>query len=159
MKKYSGAVKLLEYKNNKAVIEIPESDNLVFAYFYNAYKTKDTDELTMELKLPFKKRSTGYKSQNHHFWGHCQQIAKETGNDVKHVEEFIKTKAISMGYPMLLNAKGIVQKDLNGNVRGISEGDASSQESNILIEAAHMCAAEDCEPAIRLIELDDSFYN
>lgn len=87
-------------------------------------------------------RSVGYRSQNHHVNGHCQQIAEETGNDFNDVKMHCKHAAVSMGYPILYNKKGNPMHDLSGKVRGISESNASKEECAILIEAAHKLAAE-----------------
>ena len=46
-----------------------------------------------------KRRSTGPLSQNHHFNGHCAQVARETGNDFEDVKLGIKARAIKRGFP------------------------------------------------------------
>ena len=97
---------------------------------------------TVTIELPKRPRSTGYKSQNHHFNGDCQTIATETGNSFADVKKYVKQKAIDRGYPMLLDDSGNVKLDLFGNVQGISESDASVEECSLLIETAHQVAAE-----------------
>lgn len=49
--------------------------------------------IKLEMSPPYKPRSTGKESQNAHIWGHIQQIAQETGNDVQDIEDYIKQKA------------------------------------------------------------------
>jgi len=81
-------------------------------------------------------RSTGEKSQGNHFNGHIQAICKDTGNDFDDVKKYVKHKAVSRGYPMLKNP------DMFGNIRGISEADASVEECGLLIEQVHQLASE-----------------
>ena len=38
--------------------------------------------MKLEMSPPYKPRSTEVGGQNRHIWGHLQQIAQETGNDV-----------------------------------------------------------------------------
>ena len=88
-----------------------------------------------------KKRSTGYKSQNHHLNGHIQQIAMCTGQPFDDIKKYIKQQAISRGYPMLMRF-GQPVLDLWGNVQGISESDSTSEQCGLLIEEAHQLASE-----------------
>ena len=88
-----------------------------------------------------KLRSTGDKSQSHALNGFIQQICQETGNDFYDVKEYIKSKAVSRGYPMLMkNSKVVVNP--YGEPKGISEADSSIEECSLLIEQAHMLASE-----------------
>ena len=95
---------------------------------------KKGDVYDVEISLPRKIRSTGTNSQNAHFNGHCQQIAIETGNDFDDVKLGIKFRACDMGYPCKMTKSGdrIPQ----------SESKSSTTECAILIEAAHVVAAE-----------------
>jgi hypothetical protein len=112
------------------------------ADIWEASKTKSNEFVTVTIELPKRPRSTGYKSQNHHFNGDCQTIATETGNSFADVKKYVKQKAIDRGYPMLLDDSGNVKLDLFGNVQGISESDASVEECALLIDTAHQLAAE-----------------
>lgn len=88
-----------------------------------------------------KRRSTGYKSQNHHLNGHIQQIAMCTGQPFEDIKKYVKQKAIGMGYPMLMRF-GQPVTDLWGNPQGISEADSTTEQCALLIEATHMLASE-----------------
>ena len=88
-----------------------------------------------------KLRSTGDKSQSHCINGFIQQICKETGNEFQDVKEYIKSKAVAMGYPMLMK-DGKVVVNPYGEPKGISEADSSIEECSLLIEQAHMLASE-----------------
>lgn len=90
--------------------------------------------VTVKVSKPHRPRTTGEKSQNHHLNGHIQMIAMETGNDFETVKEVVKQRAISMGYPF---------RTYKGLVVPYSESEASVEECAILIEAAHMLAAEE----------------
>ncbi len=93
------------------------------------------------ITLPYKSRTTGEGSQNHHLNGHIQTIAQETGNDFDDVKKYVKQQAISAGYPMLMK-DGQIVLDMWGSPVGISESDCSSEECALLIDAAHRLAAE-----------------
>ena len=95
---------------------------------------KHADMFDVEISLPSKKRSTGPYSQNRHFNGHCQQIAIQTGGDFDSVKLGLKFRACDMGYPCVHNKMGDrIPK---------SESQATTTECALLIEAAHIVAAE-----------------
>jgi hypothetical protein len=102
---------------------------------------RDNGFVTIRIGNVHRPRTTGERSQNHHINGHIQQIATETGNPFDVVKLEVKHRAIDMGYPML-EQNGEVRMDLYGRPMGISESDSSVEECAILIEAAHMLAAE-----------------
>lgn len=62
-------------------------------------KEKYNGYLTVELKNPYKSRTTGAGSQNNLFWKLVEYICKETGDDPKNIEADLKEKAIGKGYP------------------------------------------------------------
>jgi hypothetical protein len=88
---------------------------------------------TVQLKKWYRLRSTGWKSQNHHLNSHVQQIAEETGNDFETVKVYIKTEAIARGYNYDI---------LQDIVVPWSETRADTLQCSILIDGAHMLAAE-----------------
>ena len=59
---------------------------------YNCY-------FSVELKMPYKSRTTGKGSQNNLFWKLVEYICGETGDDPDAVEAELKKKAIGKGYP------------------------------------------------------------
>ena len=85
-----------------------------------------------------KKRSTGPWSQNHHFNGHCAQIAQSTGNDFDDVKIGIKVRAIKRGFPTPRVRKA------GGRANEVfkSEADCTTVECAMLIEEAHQVADE-----------------
>lgn len=72
-------------------------------------------------------------SQNHHLHGHIAQIAEETGNSPEAVKVAVKFDAVGMGYPY---------KTIGGKIVPQSESECSTEECAILIEAAHVLAAD-----------------
>jgi len=89
------------------------------------------------------KRSTGERSQNHHFNGHVQQIAAETGNDLADVKLFVKRQAMKEGLPAKTRPDGsIVYSMTDGEPVPISEADMTSQHCYWCIEVCHLIAAE-----------------
>jgi hypothetical protein len=98
--------------------------------------------VTVTIETVRKPRTTGEGSQSHHFNGHVQQIAQETGMPFEAVKLELKHRAIKRGYPILYKADGTAQHDLWGRVMGISEADCSTTECGYLIEEAHELASE-----------------
>ena len=81
----------------------------------------------------YRRRTTGWKSQNHHINGHVQQICIETGQDFETVKMMVKYQAVSAGYPFVTYHNYTIPK---------SEALCNTQEAAMLIEAAHVIAAE-----------------
>ena len=105
--------------------------------------TKSPEKMTVELSIPRKLRSTGYKSANHHLNGHVQQIALETGNDAGDVKLYVKRKAIARGLPLMQRPNGdIVYSLADGEPMPMSEADMDTLQCSWCIEEAHILAAE-----------------
>lgn len=97
-------------------------------------RDKHNDYVLVTLQPPKRPRTTGKDSQNHHLNGHIMQICAETGNDYDAVKDAIKMLAVStMGYPY---------KTIGGQIVPQRERDASVDECALLIEAAHVLAAD-----------------
>ena len=92
-----------------------------------------------DINQPPKIRTTGWRSQNHHFNGHCAQIARETGNDMIDVKAGVKLRAIKRGFPepRVVKVKGRVAVEVLK-----SEADCTTIECSYLIEEAHQVADE-----------------
>jgi hypothetical protein len=111
--------------------------------FMELCHTKHGGYVTIKLSTPHRPRSTGAKSQNHHFNGHCQQISQLTGQPIDDVRRFIKARAVSRGYPMLRGWDGEPLLDLWGNIQGASESESSVEQCKMLIDEVHQFAAEE----------------
>ena len=97
-------------------------------------RDKHNDYVLVTIQPPRKPRTTGAHSQNHHLNGHIMQICAETGNDYDAVKDAVKMLAVStMGYPY---------KTIGGQIVPQRERDASVDECALLIEAAHVLAAD-----------------
>ena len=86
------------------------------------------------LKPPYKPRTTGKGSQNHHLNGHIMQICNYTGNDYETIKYCIKMIAVEqLGYDFQTIAGHIIPK---------READCDTEQCGKLIEAAHIMAAQ-----------------
>ena len=90
--------------------------------------------LQIRVSRPRRPRTTGWKSQNHHINGHCQQISTATGNSFSAVKQRMKELAIDRGYPM--------ETLPDGSAAPKSEGDIDTVEAGLLIDTIHQFAAE-----------------
>lgn len=67
---------------------------------YALSKKKYGGYFRVKLNMPYKPRTTGENSQNHHLNGHIVQICNETGNDYNTVKNAVKMIAVEkMNYP------------------------------------------------------------
>lgn len=82
------------------VLEYPsESIKQEILHLWESGKEKYNGFLSVELKNPYKSRTTGKGSQNNLFWKLVEYICKETGDDPLATEQDLKIKAIGKGYP------------------------------------------------------------
>ena len=120
----------------KIAFEPPADDgaNANIKHELRKCRDKHNDYVLVTLQPPKKPRTTGKESQNHHLNGHIMQICAETGNDYDAVKDAVKMLAAStMGYPY---------KTIGGQIVPQRERDASVDECALLIEAAHVLAAD-----------------
>lgn len=97
-------------------------------------RDKNNDYVSVTFQRPFKPRTTGPRSLNHHLNGHIMQICNCTGNDYDTVKTAIKMFAVeNMEYPY---------EEIAGQIVPKRERDTSTVECSKLIEAAHVIAAE-----------------
>ena len=97
-------------------------------------RDKYGDYVLVTMQPPKRPRTTGENSQNHHLNGHIMQICNETQNSYNAVKDEIKRIATEeMGYPY---------EEINGHIHPIGESESSTDECALLIEAAHVLAAD-----------------
>ena len=97
-------------------------------------RDKYNDYVLVTMQPPKQPRTTGPESQNHHLNGHIMQICNETQNSFNAVKSEVKRIATEeMGYPY---------EEINGHFYPKSESDSSTDECSLLIEAAHVLAAD-----------------
>jgi hypothetical protein len=98
----------------------------------------DKAPLSLGLGKAYKKRTTGEKSQNHHYWGHLQQLVTAAtspvcGTDIDALDYTMRYRAISWGWPFTLVTNIKVPK---------SETEATTYEYGRLIDCLHNFADE-----------------
>ena len=97
-------------------------------------RDKNNGYVLVTLQPPKRPRTTGADSQNHHLSGHIMAICNETGNDYDSVKDAVKMIAVeNMGYPY---------KTIAGRIVPQRERECSTTECALLIEAAHVLAAD-----------------
>lgn len=97
-------------------------------------RDKYEDYVSCVFAPPYKPRTTGEGSQNHHLNGHILQVCNETGNDYETIKYCVKMTAVEkFDYPYTEIAGHIVPK---------RERDCNTEECAKLIEAVHLLAAE-----------------
>ena len=97
-------------------------------------RDKNNGYVLVTLQPPKRPRTTGAESQNHHLNGHVMQISNVTGAGYSAVKDEVKRIAVeTMGYPYEI---------VNGHIHPKGEGDSSTDECALLIEAAHVLAAD-----------------
>lgn len=97
-------------------------------------RDKNNDFVLITMQPPKRPRTTGADSQNHHLNGHIMQICNETKNSYDAIKYCIKMLAVEeMGYPYEL---------IDGHIWPKPERESSTDECALLIEAAHVWAAQ-----------------
>lgn len=97
-------------------------------------RNKHNGFVLVTFQPPKRPRTTGEGSQNHHLNGHIMQICNETCAGYSAVKDEVKRIAVeSMGYPYEI---------VNGHIHPKGESDSSTDECALLIEAAHVLAAD-----------------
>lgn len=124
---------LLEYETLAGVgrFQLASKDRALFLSLYQSIPKGAIWK--MEFCRHYPKRSTGPQSQNAHVNGHVQQISMATGQDFATVKAMVKIAAVDMGYPFVTYRGQAIPK---------SEAEATIPECALLIDAAHMIAAE-----------------
>ena len=120
----------------KIAFEPPADDgaNANIKHELRKCRDKHNDYVLVTLQPPKKPRTTGEGSQNHHLNGHIMQICNETCNSYAAVKDEVKRIAVeTMGYPYEI---------VNGHIHPKGESDSSTDECALLIEAAHVLAAD-----------------
>jgi len=132
----------IQKEDNHYSLKLPEDYQKAMHFLMEHCFEKKGGYCSFEISPPKRKRSTGKNSQGNHFNGHCQTIAESTGQPFNSVKEYIKSQAITRGYPMLLDDKGNPILDNYGHNFGISEAVCTVEECNLLIDEVHQFADE-----------------
>jgi len=114
--------------------EIPDFVRDYYWMFVTQQDEKNIHYEKLKITKPFKPRSTGKHSQNHHANGHVQQLCVQTGIDFEVMKYYTKKLAISRGYPF--------DTAPDGAVIPWSETRIDTTQCGYWIEAIHQFAAE-----------------
>lgn len=128
-------LKRIDMKNH-ICFEAPQEPELRQALrnVLTSCRDKYNDYVQVTIKPPYKPRTTGEGSQNHHLNGHIMQICNYTNNDYETIKYCIKMIAVEqMEYPY---------ETICGHVIPKRESDCDTNECAKLIEASHILAAQ-----------------
>jgi hypothetical protein len=91
--------------------------------------------VSVKLDAPHRPRSTGWKSQNHHLYGHLRQLCEVTGYTMSELKQVVKEDTPS--WPVTF-------KEFRGKKRKVyaSESDVSVEVESEAIEICHRTAAD-----------------
>lgn len=138
MEKKKVVMKIESYSNKDGMLLLSVEDwsvRTAIKSLVELCEKKHGNYIKLEMSPPYKPRSTDVGGQNRHIWGHLQQIAQETGNDIDDVEDYIKQRALRRGYPTH-------QNKMNGVIKPVSMKGINTVEANYLIEELHQLASE-----------------
>lgn len=94
--------------------------------------SKGFEQLAVTIEKPYPTRSS---EQNKFFWGIVQEISKASGADFDDIENEIKERALTRGYPYTLNT-------VNGRPKAESMTKVNTVQMGYLIDEAVQFAAE-----------------
>lgn len=121
--------------------EIPATREAEYAELILKGQPSDLYDVTISTLR--RKRTTGWKSQNHRLNSHVMQIAKETGNDFGDVKQFVKRRAIARGLPLMTRPNGdIVYSLVDGEPLPMSESDMDTVQCGYVIDEINILAGE-----------------
>jgi len=136
------ATKRLRYPDGIHLFyEIPQENRISYAFWMQQQDSKDIHFDKIVIRKPYKPRTTGDKSQNHHINGHIQQLCIYTGYDFDTLKYYFKKKAIRRGYPFdSLPITG--DRLVDGDPIPWSETRIDIDQAKFLIDEIHQFADE-----------------
>lgn len=121
--------------------EIPATREDEYAALIEKGQPSDLYDVTISTLK--RRRTTGWKSQNHRLNSHVMQIAKETGNDFGDIKMFVKRRAIARGLPLMARPNGdLVYSLVDGEPLPISESDMDTVQCGYVIDEINILASE-----------------
>ena len=124
------------FEKGKLCFLLPDDEILLhnLSKVISVCKEKYNDMVKLTFKPPYRKRSTGKGSQNHHLNGHIIQLCNETGHSYTEMKHYIKMKAVEcFNYPYSVVGDYVVP---------MAESECNTEECSKLIECVHCIAAE-----------------
>lgn len=116
--------------------EAPSEEDLQAAlrHVLTICRDRHNDFVRVTIKPPYKPRTTGPNSQNHHLNGHIVQICNAMSSNYEVIKYCVKMIAVeNLEYPFETIAGHIVPKP---------ESECDTEECAKLIEASHMLAGQ-----------------
>jgi len=128
------AKRLKAETNNIMCYQIPEFVLDYYLLFVEQQEEKNIHFDKLKISKPFKQRTTGKHSQNHHINGHIAQIANITGMDFDTLKSYFKRLAIKRKYPF--------DTAPDGEAEPWSERRIDTTQAGYLIDEIHQFADE-----------------
>ncbi|MFA5130467.1 MAG: hypothetical protein WC477_06180 [Patescibacteria group bacterium] len=121
--------------------EIPATREVEYAALILKGQPSDLYDVTISTLR--RKRTTGWKSQNHRLNSHVMQIANETGQPFEDVKLFVKRRAIARGLPLMTRPNGdIVYSLTDKEPLAMSEADMDTVQCGYVIDEINILAGE-----------------
>ena len=120
-------------RDGRLKLVFTEEEKLLLQDALDFWKMRD-GYVQFTISRPVKPRTVGITSRRKIINDYCQQIAVATGQSFDDVKLDMKHRAISMGYPILYNKKGIPILDKYRRDQGIHEDDADFVETGYLLD-------------------------
>lgn len=124
------------FKKGFLCFEIPGDEGIQEALkkILISCREKYNDFVQVTIQPPYRPRTTGANSQNHHLNGHIVQLCNITNHSYDEIKYCVKMKAVeALGYPYTI---------INSYLLPKSEHECDTEECAKLIEAAHLLAAD-----------------
>jgi len=131
-----------DWRQGRVCITTPETWREAVRVLLMNCEAKYKATVGMKLFEPFRLRSTGWKSQNHHLHGHIRQLCETTGYTMGELKQIVKEETPS--WPVTF-------PEFRGKRRTVyaSEADVSIEVESEAIEITHRIAFD---LGVRLIE-------
>lgn len=138
-------VEIILHRSTLLTFDVP-TDPMVLAALRGIVSLcheKHNDFFKITLEPPYKKRTTGDKSQNHKLNGGIMALCAWSGQDFGEIKMLIKERALKRGYPPQTDGDGeILVNRRTGMPLPKSEADCSTVECALLIDELEQLAAE-----------------
>lgn len=136
---------VLKNITGRLAFEVPRNENekIAIKHLLNKCEDKYNGYVSVTLAVPYKKRTSGRKSQNSAIHGFAQCIANETGEEMERIKDYCKKRAIRRGYPVKKDENGdVIISRLDGEPIPESSGKVNTVEASYLIDELIQLASE-----------------
>jgi hypothetical protein len=138
--------------HNTYEFHVPQEYQEIVTNLYRRCFEKNNNYMRISLSYPYKKRTTGEKSQNNAIWGYATQIAIAAYDDPDEIVKEAKRRAAKRGYPYKRDEDdNIIISKITGKPKMESMKVINTVEAGYIIEELKDMAAF---LNIRLVEND-----